>query len=161
MLTTVYDSDVLLGGILAGFLIFILIVGIISYILFALIFYNTAKTNGLENIAYISWIPIVQSYVLFALGSKKTTYEEIKKDATKWFIIYLVLSIITMIIPIINLFTGIALLIISLYYLYRLFYRWIGETGMAVVFVIISLITSELFFLIYGLIKMKKPFVAE
>lgn len=159
-MTAVYDSDALIGGIFAGLLIFILIIGIISYILFALIYYNTAKTNGLESIAYLSWIPIVQTYVLFALGSKKTTYEEIKKDATKWLVIYIVLCFLSLI-PIVNFLTGLAVLVITFYYMYRLFYRWSGESGMSVAFVILTFITSNLFFLIYGLIKMKQPFVTE
>lgn len=159
-MTQVYDSDIIAGGVLFSILIFSFVIGIIIYILFALILYNTAKTNGLEKIAFISWIPIAQTYVLFALGSKKSVYDEITKDATKWIIIYIVLFI-TVIIPIINIITGLALTVISIYYLYRLFYRWSGETGMSVVFVVINLITSNLFLLIYGLIKMKSPFVAE
>jgi hypothetical protein len=153
------DYDVLLGGLFVTFAILALILGVLGYILTAIIYYNTAKTNGLAEIAFWSWIPLVNVYVLFALGSTKLTIEEIKKDALKFLLIYIALTIISFI-PIIGFLSSIALLILSIYFIYRLFYRWTGESGKSILFVVLTVITAGIFYYIYGLIKMKKAFVA-
>lgn len=163
-MTYYYESDLLVGGVLVGFIIFSIVIGMLSYILNALIFYNTSKVNGLEDIAYISWIPIVNCYILFALTSKKTTYEDRKKDATKWFIIYFGLSVLAILLSFVPILPSLILFtcsIIYLVFLYRLFYRWSPESGMSILFIILTIITGGLFFIIYGLIKMKKPFVTQ
>ncbi len=153
------EYDILFGGLIVTFVIVGLILGLIGYILTAIIYFNTAKTNGLGEIAFWSWIPLVNVYVLFALGSAKTTLEEIKKDALKFLLIYVALTIISFI-PIIGFLSSIALVILSIYFIYRLFYRWTGESGKSILFVILTVITGSIFYYIYGLIRMKKQFVA-
>lgn len=153
------ELDMLLGGLLLTFVIVGIVFGIVSYIISAIIFYNAAKTNGLAEIAFWSWIPLANAYVLFALGSNKTSIDEIKKDALKFLLIYIALAILT-IIPIIDILTSIALMVISIYFIYRLFYRWVGDTGKAILFVFLTFITCSIFYYIYGLLRMKKPFVA-
>lgn len=159
-----YDSypaelDLFLGGLLVTFGIFIILFAILAYILTAIIYYKTAQTNGLQDIAFWSWIPLLNVYVLFALGSTKTTLEEIKKDAIKFTIIYFALAIVS-IIPIIGFLASIAMMIIAIYYMYRILYRWTADSGKAILFVVLTFITGGLFFMIYGLIMMKKPFLA-
>ncbi|SOB90828.1 hypothetical protein SAMN05880501_101218 [Ureibacillus xyleni] len=153
------ELDLFLGGLLVTFGIFIILFAILAYVLTAIIYYKTAKTNGLEDIAFWSWIPLLNVYVLFALGSTKTSIEEIKKDAIKFTIIYFVLAILS-IIPIIGFLASIAMMIIAIYYMYRLLYRWTGDSGKAILFVVLTFITGGIFFMIYGLIMMKKPFLA-
>ena len=154
-----YQADMFLGGLLVTFGIFFILFAILAYILTAIIYYKTAKTNGLEDIAFWSWIPLLNVYVLFALGSTKTTLEKIKKEAIKFMIIYIVLAIVS-IIPIIGFLASIAMMIIAIYYMYRLFYRWTADSGKSIIFVVLTFITGGLFFMIYGLIMMKKPFLA-
>lgn len=153
------DYDVLLGGLFITFGIIVLILGVLGYILTAIIYYNTAKTNGLAEIAFWSWIPLLNVYVLFALGSTKITLEEIKKDALKFLLIYIVLTIISFI-PLVGFLASIALVILSIYFIYRLFYLWTGESGKSILFVVLTVITAGIFYYIYGLIKMKQAFVA-
>lgn len=153
---TEYD---VFGGLLLTFIIVGIVLGILGYIITAIIFYNAAKTNGLAEIAFWSWIPIANAYVLFALGSIKTSTDEIKKDALKFLLIYIALAIIS-IIPFIGILASIALMVISIYYIYRLFYRWIGDTGKSILFVFLTFITCSIFYYVYGLLRMKKPFVA-
>ncbi len=45
-----------------------------------------------------------------------------------------------------------------IYYSYRLMYRWSGESGKAILYIILSIITGGLFFMIYGLMRMNRPF---
>lgn len=45
------------------------------------------------------------------------------------------------------------------YYTYRLLFRWTGESGKAVLYIILSIITCGLFYAIYGLMRMKRPFI--
>ncbi|MFP3918133.1 hypothetical protein U5N28_10005 [Lysinibacillus telephonicus] len=153
------EYDALFGGLLLTFIIVGIVLGILGYIITAIIFYNAAKTNGLAEIAFWSWIPIANAYVLFALGSIKTSTDEIKKDALKFLLIYIALAIIS-IIPFIGILASIALMVISIYYIYRLFYRWIGDTGKSILFVFLTFITCSIFYYVYGLLRMKKPFVA-
>lgn len=152
-----YDAA-LLGGFLLTFIIIMIAVGVVSYVITAIIYYYTTKTNGLGEIAFWSWIPLVNVYVLFALGSTKTSVEEIKKDALKFLLIYIALTVIS-IIPFIGILTSIAMVVIGVYFMYRLFYRWTGESGTAILFVVLTIVTGSIFYYIYGLIKMKKPFV--
>lgn len=152
-------DDVYILGLIGGFFLLFIILAIICYVINALVFFNTAKANGPEELAFLAWIPIINYYLLFAFGSKKTTPEEVKKDALIWAIIYVVLLILSAV-PLIGVLTSIAVLVISVYYFYRLFYRWTGETTKAVLFVILTFITGSIFYYIYGLIKMKQKFVA-
>lgn len=146
-------------------LIISLILGLIIYIISSLILFNTAKTNGLNNVAFLGWIPIVKTYLYFALGSTKQTLEEIRKDAIIWTIVYFslffVLFIIAFFIPFIDVLALLAILVIIFYFMYRLFYRWSGESGMAVLLLVISIMTGGIFYYVYGLMKMNKPFVAQ
>lgn len=153
-----FDFALIMGYIL-GFLVFILIVAIIAYILSAIIYSTTLKTNGFHEIAWLSWIPIVNIYVVFAIGSKKATIPEIKSDALKFTLIYFGLAILS-IIPLLGFLTAIALAVLMIYFSYRLYYRWTGEQGKAILFVILTYITCGIFFYVYGLIKMKDRFIA-
>ena len=65
-------------GLIGGFFV-LLILAVICYVITALIYFFTAKTNGPEDLAFLAWIPLVNAYLLFAFGSKKTTPEEVKK----------------------------------------------------------------------------------
>ena len=157
-----YPSDydaALFGGFFITFLIVIIALGVVSYLITAIIYFVTSKTNGLGEIAFWSWIPLVNVYALFALGSTKTSIEEIKKEALKFLLIYIGLTIISFI-PFIGILSSIAMVVIGVYFMYRLFYRWTGESGTAILFIVLSIITGSIFFYIYGLIKMKQPFVA-
>ncbi|PYF07578.1 hypothetical protein [Ureibacillus chungkukjangi] len=156
-----YQSDydaALFGGFLVTFFIIILVIGVVGYVITALIYYYTTKTNGLGEISFWSWIPLLNVYALFALGSTKTSLEEIKKDALKFLLIYIGLTIIS-IIPFIGILSSIAMIVIGVYFMYRLFFRWTGESGTAILFVVLTIITGSIFYYVYGLIKMKKPFV--
>lgn len=153
-----YDAA-LFGGFLLTFIFIMIAIGVVGYVITAIIYYYTTKTNGLGEISFWSWIPLVNVYVLFALGSTKTSIEEIKKDALKFLLIYIGLTIISFI-PFIGILTSIAMAVIGVYFMYRLFYRWTGESGTAILFVVLSIITGSIFYYVYGLIKMKKPFVA-
>lgn len=154
-----YWEDNVIVGLIGGFFV-LLVLALICYIITAIIYYYTAKTNGPNDLAFLAWIPIINYYLFFTFGSKKTEPDEIKKDALIWAVIYAVLLVISFI-PLIGWLANLALLAIFVYYLYRLFYRWTGESGKAVLFVILSLITLGIFFYIYGLIKKSEKFVAE
>ena len=153
-----FDVATLMSFILA-FLVFFLIIAVITYILSALIYSNTAKTNGFQEIAVISWIPIINIYVLFALCSKKATMPEIKSDALKWTLIYFGLAIISSI-PLLGFLAAIALIVLTVYYFYRLYYRWTGDQSKAILFVVLMYITGGIFFYVYGLLKMKERFLS-
>ncbi|MFJ8234696.1 hypothetical protein ACIQ34_02990 [Ureibacillus sp. NPDC094379] len=152
------EYDAMLGGFLVIFIFIALALALVGYIITAIVYYFTAKTNGLQEVAFMSWIPIVNIYVLVALVSDKESLEEIKKDALKWTLIYVGLLIVSFV-PIIGFIASIAAMVIGIYFIYRLFYRWTGEQGMSILFVVLTFITGSLFLYIYGLIKMKKPFV--
>lgn len=83
-----------------------------------------------------------------------------EKDALTWMIIYAVLFVVSFI-PFIGWLASLAMMVIFIYYSYRLFYRWTGESGKALLFVILTIVTFSIFFYVYGLIKMKQEFVAE
>ena len=154
------EADLLFGGLFFAIIIAAIIFGIICYIIYAVVLYKTAKTNGYESIAIIAWIPIVQIYVLYALGSKKESIDEAKSEALKMCLIMLGLIIVSMI-PFIGILGNLGILALSLYYNYRLFFRWTADNGTSIIFVVLSLITGSIFFYIYGLIKMNKPFQAS
>lgn len=63
-------------------------------------------------------------------------------------------------IPFLGILASLGMVGFSIYFMYRLFYRWCGETGKAVLYTILTVITGGLFFAIYGLMRMNKPFVA-
>lgn len=153
-----FEESVIVG-LIGGFFV-LLILAVIAYVITALIYFYTAKTNGPEDLAFLAWIPLVNAYLLFAFGSKKTTPEEVKKDALTWMIIYAVLFVVSFI-PFIGWLASLAMMVIFIYYSYRLFYRWTGESGKALLFVILTIVTFSIFFYVYGLIKMKQEFVAE
>ncbi|NLY78864.1 MAG: hypothetical protein GX072_02835 [Lysinibacillus sp.] len=153
-----YSDDSVILGILAALGLGILLIFLIYYILSALVFYNTAKTNGPSDLAFLGWIPIANTYLLFAFGSKKESMEEVKKDALIWIIIYVVLLLL-MSVPLIGWLASLASIIIYYYFMYRVLYRWAGETGLAIILLILSIPTGGLVFYIYGLMKMKQPFV--
>lgn len=152
-----YDAA-LFGGFLLTVILITLAIAVVGYLITAFIYYYTTKTNGLGEIAFWSWIPLLNVYALFALGSTKTSIDEIKKDALKFLLIYIGLTIIS-IIPFVGILSSIAMVVIGVYFMYRLFYRWTGESGTAIIFVVLTFITGSIFYYIYGLIKMKKPFV--
>ena len=156
---TVYLDYAIIMSYILGFIVFFLIIALIAYILSAIIYSNTAKTNGFQEIAVISWIPIINIYVLFALGSKKTTIEEVKSDALIYTLIYFGLGIVAAI-PFIGLIAGIAMVILSAFYFYRLYYRWTGDQAKAILFVVLMYLTGGIFFYVYGLMKMKDRFMA-
>lgn len=86
--------------------------------------------------------------------------EEVKKDALIWVIIYVVLIILTTV-PIIGWLASLASIAICYYFMYRVLFRWSGDTGISVILLILSIPTGGLVFYIYGLMKMKQPFVEE
>ena len=156
-----YQSDyeaAFLGGLFITFLFIIIALGVVSYLISAFIYYYTSKTNGLGEIAFWSWIPLLNVYALFALGSTKTSIEEIKKEALIFLWIYIGLTVLSFI-PFIGILASIAMVIIGVYFMYRLFYRWTGEAGTSILYVVLTFITGSIFYYIYGLMKMKKPFV--
>lgn len=154
------DVEFSFFAFLAMFGIALVLFTIVLYVLGALVYYNTAKTNGLGDIAFLSWIPFAQTYVFFALGSTKKEASEIKKDALIWLLVYFGILVISFL-PFLGFISSMAAFGFMIYFSYRIFYRWIGDSGKAVLFTIISIITLFIFFYIYGLIKMKQPFVAD
>lgn len=145
------------GGLLIVLILVGILVGIVAYVITALIYYFTSKTNGFSDLAYISWIPIMNIYILFLLTAKGEDDVSIRAAAKKNTLIYVGIFIISLI-PVIGWIASIALVIYSLYYTYVLLYRWSGETGKAVLYLILSLITGGIFYIIYGLLRMKQPF---
>ena len=164
-----YDSyynefDVILNDpIIASIFLFIILIGlvfgIIAYLITALIYFKTSKTNGYSDVAYIAWIPLVNVYSLFLLTANWGDYTMNRALAKRNTLIYFGLFIVSFI-PIIGYIASIGMAGFILYYLYRLMYRWSGETAKAVLYVILTIITGGLFFGIYGLMRMSKPFNA-
>ncbi|RKJ47845.1 hypothetical protein D7X33_33745, partial [Butyricicoccus sp. 1XD8-22] len=85
------------AAMLMAMLIIGIIFAIIAYILSAIIYSNTAKTNGFHEITFMSWIPIVNIYMMFAFGAKKSTMEEVKSEALKYTLIFFGLVIVSFI----------------------------------------------------------------
>ncbi|KPN98018.1 hypothetical protein [Lysinibacillus sp. ZYM-1] len=154
------DLDAALGGLFIVIILASLVIGLIAYIISALIYFMTSKTNGFGDVAYIAWIPIINVYSLFLLTAGGENRETIRATALKNTLIYAGLLIVSLIIPFIGLLASIGAAGFTLYFTYRLFYRWCGETGKAVLYTILMIITGGLFFAIYGLMRMNKPFVA-
>ncbi|MGE7674866.1 hypothetical protein ACQKMV_15010 [Lysinibacillus sp. NPDC094403] len=153
------DFDPAFGGLFLIIMLICLVMSIASYVISSLIYYKASKINGFSDLAYISWIPIVNVYSLFLLTSKGKNDETVRATAKKNVIIYAVLLLVSFI-PFLGIIATLGLFGFTLYFTYRLFYRWTGETGKAVLYTILSLITFGLFYYIYGLMKMNKPFVA-
>ncbi|MDM5247504.1 MULTISPECIES: hypothetical protein [unclassified Lysinibacillus] len=153
------DIETALGGLFLLIFLICLVMGIAGYVISSLIFYNASKTNGFGDLAYIAWIPIINVYSLFLLTAKGDNDVAVRADAKKNVLIYAGLLLISFI-PLIGLLAYLGILGFALYFTYRLFYRWTGESGKAVLFIILTIITLGLFYFIYGLIKMNKPFVA-
>ena len=84
---------------------------------------------------------------------------EVKSDALKFTLIYFGLVIVSAI-PLIGFLAAIALIILTVYYFYRLFYRWTGDQSKAILFVVLMYLTGGIFFYVYGIIKMKDRFMA-
>lgn len=147
----------------AGFLLIIVLVGfffsIIAYLVTALIYFKTSKTNGYSDVAYIAWIPFVNVYSLFLLIAQNeddTTNRSIAKRNT---LIYYGLFIVSFI-PLIGYIASIGMAGFMLYAMYRLLYRWSGETAKAILYIILTFFTAGLFFAVYGLMRMSRPFKA-
>jgi len=153
------DLDAAMGGLFFIFILAGLAIGLIAYIISALIYFMTSKTNGFGDVAYIAWIPIINVYSLFLLTAGGDTRETIRATALKNTLIYAGLIIVSFI-PFIGILTSLGAAGFTLYFTYRLFYRWCGETGKAVLYTILMVITGGLFFAIYGLMRMNRPFVA-
>ncbi|MEY9971285.1 glucan phosphoethanolaminetransferase (alkaline phosphatase superfamily) [Lysinibacillus sp. RC46] len=155
------DFDDLDLAFLFIMLICIALISIASYVINSLIYYQASKANGFSKQAYIAWIPIAGVYSLFLLTAKGDDDATIRSAAIKNVIIYAVLTIVSLIPYLfLDIIASIGLLGFIFHFTYRLFYRWTGGTGKAVLYTILSFITLGLFYAIYGLIKMNKPFVA-
>ena len=153
------DTDFAIGGFILVIFLLAFIFAIAAYIITALIYYITSKTNGFSDVAYIAWIPVVNIYSLFLLTANGTDNTSIRDAAKKNTLIYVGLVIVSFI-PFIGWFSSIACAIYGLYFTYRLLYRWCGESGKAILYIVLTLITGGIFFAIYGLLRMNKPFVA-
>ncbi|MEG0258314.1 MAG: hypothetical protein RR595_02525 [Lysinibacillus sp.] len=154
------NNEELLGGLLVVGIILLLIVALISYVIGALIYFKTAKTNGYEDIAFLAWIPLVNFYLLFLFAATGSTEEEKRASAKKNIIIYIALFVVSFI-PLIGLLFSLGMMVISVYMMYRLLYRWSGDKTRGILFTVCTIVTSGIFFLIYGLMRMNRPFRAE
>ena len=63
------------GWFIFIFILAALAIGLIAYIISALIYFMTSKTNGFGDVAYIAWIPIINVYSLFLLTAGGDTRE--------------------------------------------------------------------------------------
>ncbi|MGE7093321.1 hypothetical protein ACQKII_18080 [Lysinibacillus sp. NPDC048646] len=134
---------------------------IIDYIFISLIYFMTSKTNGFSDVAYIAWIPLINFYNLSLLTANGDDDSAGRAAAKKTTLIFMGLFIVTFsLIPIICYLTFLITVGYVIYYSFRLLYRWSGDTGKAILYIILSIITGGLFFMIYGLIHMNRPFKA-
>lgn len=157
--SSISDYDVILGGLFLIAILIGLVLAIISYVVTALIYFRASKTNGFSDVAYIAWIPLLNVYSLFLLTANRgdnTTDRAIAKRNT---LIYFGLIVISFI-PFIGFIASLGATCFGLYYTYHLLYRWSGETGKAVLYIILTIISCGLFFMIYGLMRMNRPFKA-
>lgn len=159
-----YDSyysnyEAVFGGLLIVAILVVLGITVVYYVISALIYYTTSKTNDFHDVAYIAWIPLVNVYSLFLLTANGDDDVTIRALAKKHTLIYIGLFIVSFI-PAIGLIASLVMAGYVLYYSYRLMLRWSGDSGKAVLYVILSVITGGLFFMIYGLMHMNKPFKA-
>lgn len=152
------DYDAVFGGFMVVFFLIFFVFLIIGYIVNALIYFMASKTNGFSDIAYIAWIPIINIYSLFLLTANGDDDVTIRAAAKKTTLIYAGLFIVSFV-PVVGIIASLAMFCYWIYYTYRLLYRWTGETGKAVLYMILSLITCGVFFAIYGLMRMKRPFI--
>ncbi|MFJ7952781.1 hypothetical protein ACIQZG_14750 [Lysinibacillus sp. NPDC096418] len=153
------DYDAVFGGFLIIALLVCLVMALVYYLISALIYYTTSKTNGFNDLAYIAWIPLINVYSLFLLTANSDDDATIRSSALKNTLIYFGLFIISFV-PVIGIIASLVMAGFVLYYSYRLLYRWSGETGRAVLYVILSFFTGGLFFAVYGLMRMNQPFKA-
>lgn len=157
-----YQTDgfeALSGALLIGIIIFSIIIGLIVYALNAFILYKTAKTNGFDDAAYLAWIPLANLYLLLLLGADGVDLEQRRAFAIKWLWISIGALVLSLI-PIIGIIFSIGVLVITVYAYYKLFYRWSAEKNQSILFSILNLIFSGIFFIIYGFLNMNKPFKA-
>lgn len=77
------DLDAAMGGLFFIFILAALAIGLIAYIISALIYFMTSKTNGFGDVAYIAWIPIINVYSLFLLTAGGDTRETVRATALK------------------------------------------------------------------------------
>lgn len=153
------DYEAVFGGLLIVALLIGLVISVVYYVISALIYYTTSKTNGFSDLAYIAWIPLVNVYSLFLLAANGDDGVTIRASAKKNTLIYIGLFIVSFI-PTIGLIASLVMAAYIMYYSYRLMLRWSGDSGKAVLYVILTLLTAGLFFMIYGLMRMNKPFKA-
>lgn len=153
------DFDAAFSGLFLIIMLIFLVLSIASYVINSLIYYKASKINGFSDLAYIAWIPIINIYSVFLLTAKGEDNATVRRAAKKYVLIYVGLILVSFI-PFLGIIASLGLIGFTLYFTYRLFYRWTGETGKAVLYIILSFITFGLFFYIYGLMKMNKPFVA-
>jgi len=152
-------NDPIFAGLFLIIILGGLVFGLIAYLITALIYFKTSKTNGFSDVAYIAWIPLMNVYILFLLSANSDDDTTSRALAKRNILIYLGLFIVSFI-PVIGIIASLVMAGIALYYSYRLMYRWSGETGKAVLYIILSIITGGLFFAIYGLMHMNQPFKA-
>ncbi|KOY80788.1 hypothetical protein I6G82_10315 [Lysinibacillus macroides] len=153
------DYDAFFGGLFLVILLISLVIGLIAYVITALIYFMASKANGFADVAYIAWIPIINVYSLFLLTADGYDQETVRAIAKRNILIYAGLIIVSFI-PFIGWIATIGAAGFTLYFTYRLFYRWSGETGKAVLYIILTILTGGLFFMIYGLMRMNRPFIA-
>lgn len=154
------DTDAFFAGFFLIIILVFLVMGIAGYVISSLIYYQASKANGFGDLAYVAWIPIINVYSLFLLTAKGDDDVTVHAEAKKNVLIYAGLLLVSFIIPFIGILASLGLCFYVMYFTYRLFYRWSGEPGRAVLYIILSFITFGLFYFIYGLMKMNKPFVA-
>ena len=154
------DTDAFFAGFFLIIMLVFLVMGIAGYVISSLIYYQSSKANGFGDLAYVAWIPIINVYSLFLLTAKGDDDVTVRAEAKKNVLIYAGLLLVSFIIPFIGILASLGLCFYIMYFTYRLFYRWSGEPGRAVLYIILSFITFGLFYFIYGLMKMNKPFVA-
>lgn len=153
------ELDGLSSAVIVGILIASVIIGIISYFIYSYIFWATAKTNGFQDAAYISWIPIFQFYMLFLLSAKGNDLAERRKNAKLLFWIYLG-TILLAWIPILGILLSLVSTVVVIYGYYLLYLRWTAEKNKSILYTVATFITGGLFYVIYGLMHMKRPFKA-
>ena len=151
------DYEAVFGGLLVVAVLVGLVLAIIGYLICALIYYRASKTNGFDDLAYIAWIPILNVYSLFLLTANSEDDTTNRATAKKNALIYLGLFIVSFM-PVIGFLASLAMTGFALYYLYQLMYRWSGETSKAVLYIILTIVTGGIFFAIYGLMNMNRPF---
>ncbi|MDM5247508.1 hypothetical protein [Lysinibacillus sp. G4S2] len=153
-------NDAILDLFLALFLLILLVFALAGYIFNALIYYKASEKNGFSDMAYIAWIPIINIYSLFLLTAKGDDDKAVRAAALKPTLIFTGLLLFLFLIPLIGFISLPIMFGLWIYYSYRLLYRWSGDTGKAVLYTVLSLITGGIFHAIYGLMHMNQPFKA-